>query len=263
MPAHDALALVQASPAAVARRDRAGWLELFAADATIEDPVGAATYRGRERLSAFWDAFIAPQVSITFVPHREFVSDTLVARQVTIETVTVADAPALAVEALLEYRVQGDRIGSLRAFWDPAVAVGWYARRGVGGIAGLLRHGARMTTGLGLGSALAFGRALAPDLRGAETKAQAGSLLTSSRSEWIAALRDADVWVAARGNDRFARTPEAAWSHAREDGAELRLQALHVTGEHAAMVVGDGVRSAAAFVRVAGRKLAALTWLWS
>ncbi len=264
MPARDAaFALVQASPAAVARRDRAGWLELFGSDATIEDPVGAAIYCGADRLAAFWDAFIDPQERITFVPRCDFVSEDLVARHVTIETLTSSNAPILAVEAILEYRLRGDRIASLRAFWDPGIAVGWYARRGVNGIAELLQHGVRMTTGLGLGSALAFGRALAPDPQTAITKARATGLLTHTHDEWLAALRHAELRVGARGNERFAHAAEPAWAHAREGCGKLRLEAVQASGEHAALIVGDGSRSAAVFVRQAGGEIAALTWLWS
>jgi steroid delta-isomerase len=35
--------------------DREGWLDLFAADAWIEDPVGTPIRTGREELGAFWD----------------------------------------------------------------------------------------------------------------------------------------------------------------------------------------------------------------
>jgi steroid delta-isomerase len=35
--------------------DREGWLDLFAADAWIEDPVGTPRRTGREEIGAFWD----------------------------------------------------------------------------------------------------------------------------------------------------------------------------------------------------------------
>ena len=35
--------------------DREAWLDLFAADATLEDPVGTEVVRGREALAAFHD----------------------------------------------------------------------------------------------------------------------------------------------------------------------------------------------------------------
>lgn len=35
--------------------DKAGWLDLFADDATVEDPVGSPVRRGRDEIAAFWD----------------------------------------------------------------------------------------------------------------------------------------------------------------------------------------------------------------
>lgn len=35
--------------------DREGWLDLFASDATVEDPVGADVRKGREQIGEFWD----------------------------------------------------------------------------------------------------------------------------------------------------------------------------------------------------------------
>jgi steroid delta-isomerase len=35
--------------------DREGWLSLFAAEATLEDPVGAPVIKGAEAIAAFWD----------------------------------------------------------------------------------------------------------------------------------------------------------------------------------------------------------------
>lgn len=35
--------------------DREGWLDLFAPDATLEDPVGSDVCKGREEIGAFWD----------------------------------------------------------------------------------------------------------------------------------------------------------------------------------------------------------------
>jgi steroid delta-isomerase len=35
--------------------DREGWLDLFAADATLEDPVGTDVRTGRDAIGEFWD----------------------------------------------------------------------------------------------------------------------------------------------------------------------------------------------------------------
>ena len=39
------------------QKDKAGWLALFAPDATHEDPVGRLTNAGIENIAAFWDSF--------------------------------------------------------------------------------------------------------------------------------------------------------------------------------------------------------------
>jgi len=36
--------------------DREGWLDLFAPDATVEDPVGTPIKRGRDAIGEFWDS---------------------------------------------------------------------------------------------------------------------------------------------------------------------------------------------------------------
>lgn len=41
--------------AAFAANDKDGWLALFAADATLEDPVGSEVMHGTEGIAAFWD----------------------------------------------------------------------------------------------------------------------------------------------------------------------------------------------------------------
>ena len=35
--------------------DREGWLDLFAVEATVEDPVGTDVRKGREQIGVFWD----------------------------------------------------------------------------------------------------------------------------------------------------------------------------------------------------------------
>jgi steroid delta-isomerase len=45
--------------------DREGWLDLFADDATMEDPVGTEVRVGREAIGAFWDQSVAMADSIT------------------------------------------------------------------------------------------------------------------------------------------------------------------------------------------------------
>ena len=48
-------ATVEGYCAAFSSRDRAAYLDLFADDAWIEDPVGTPRRNGREEIGAFWD----------------------------------------------------------------------------------------------------------------------------------------------------------------------------------------------------------------
>ena len=48
--------------------EREGWLDLFAADAWIEDPVGTPKRTGRDEIGAFWDETHTVPDSIELVP---------------------------------------------------------------------------------------------------------------------------------------------------------------------------------------------------
>ena len=54
--------------AAFTASDRAGWLECFAADAWIEDPVGTPRRQGRAEIGAFWDESHEVPDAIELVP---------------------------------------------------------------------------------------------------------------------------------------------------------------------------------------------------
>lgn len=88
------LALVQRSPETVAAHDKAGWLNLFAHGATVQDPMGTAINRkgtpsskgtGEDQLGAFYDTFIAPS-EITFTVYQDIVVGNEIIRDVTIHT---------------------------------------------------------------------------------------------------------------------------------------------------------------------------------
>ena len=149
-PAFDPLAVVEASPTLVLRKDLEGWLAIYADDALIEDPVGADRYRGKARIEAFWRVFIAPQERIVFHPRRNFVTPRVVMRQVRIESITPVSPEPVNVEAIIEYRLrppergEGTLITSMRAFWQVRDPVTWHFGQGLAGLHGLL-------VGIGLG----------------------------------------------------------------------------------------------------------------
>lgn len=69
-PAHIA---GQRSREAVRARDKQAWLEVFAEDAIVEDPIGPSAFdpegkghRGKDAIAAFWDKAIAPTERLEF-----------------------------------------------------------------------------------------------------------------------------------------------------------------------------------------------------
>jgi steroid delta-isomerase len=118
-----AAAVARAAMAAVQDRRRDDWLDHFAADARVEDPVGhLPPLIGREALAAFWDNAIAALASTRFEVSREWEAggEALLLATVTIATAGGAGA---SYDGAFDYKLDGDgRIASLRAFWDlPAV----------------------------------------------------------------------------------------------------------------------------------------------
>ncbi len=156
----DCLALVERSPAAVAVKDKAAWLALFARYNLVEDPVGSAPqisgiydrrmgYRGSDRLSRFFDTFIAPN-TIRFHVDRDVVCGLHVVRDLTIE---ITMAPQVVVHVpvhlLYELTLEGDvlKIFRLAAHWEfwpmlkQQAASGWpFVRVGSASALRLLQH---------------------------------------------------------------------------------------------------------------------------
>jgi hypothetical protein len=71
--------LARRSQAAVAAKDRQAWLDLFAPDAIVADPIGPSPldpaghgHRGLAAIAAFYDAVIAPNEHITFEIERSY-----------------------------------------------------------------------------------------------------------------------------------------------------------------------------------------------
>ncbi len=113
--------------AAVERRDRDGWLALFADDATVEDPVGPSAFdpdgrghHGKTAIAAFYDNVIAGNESIRFTIHQSIHCGDEVANIGTIR-ITLDGGTAVEVDGIYIYRRSEDGlIASLRAFWEEA-----------------------------------------------------------------------------------------------------------------------------------------------
>ena len=118
--------LGQRSMAAVEARDRQAWLDLFADDGVVEDPIGPSAFdpegrghRGPEAIAAFYDSVIAANESIEFDIRQSFLCGDEAAN-VGIIRITFAGGSAVEVDGIYIYRRSADdKIASLRAFWEP------------------------------------------------------------------------------------------------------------------------------------------------
>jgi len=123
-PEHPARAAARRSMDAVHRKDKQAWLDNFAEDAVVEDPVGASPldpdgkgHRGKQAIAAFWDRQIAPS-RILFHIERSYAAGSEVANVGTITIVLPGGAVSL-VEGVFSYRVDdAGKVTALRAFWE-------------------------------------------------------------------------------------------------------------------------------------------------
>ena len=114
------------SRAAVHDRDRDAWLDLFAHDALVQDPVGPSPFdpegkghHGREAIAAFYDAVIAPSVAINFDLYESYLCGNEVADVGVIRTVLAGGTHCAIVHVVMTYRTDGHgKIASLRAYWE-------------------------------------------------------------------------------------------------------------------------------------------------
>ena len=121
---HPAVLVGRRSREAVESRDKAAWLANFAADGSVEDPVGPSMFdeegkghRGADELSAFWDKTIGTTEKIEFVFDREIICGDEVAYIGKI--VTHIAGHVSEAEGVFTYRADanGD-LAALRAFWE-------------------------------------------------------------------------------------------------------------------------------------------------
>jgi steroid Delta-isomerase len=120
-PARDASL---ASMRAVEAGDKAAWLALFAADAVVEDPIGASPlcpdglgHRGAAAIEAFYDTVIGPN-QVRFRIDQSWAAGAEVANVGTIST-TMADGMVVHTDGVFTYRVDDDgKVVALRAYWE-------------------------------------------------------------------------------------------------------------------------------------------------
>jgi ketosteroid isomerase-like protein len=114
------------SRAAVTAGDRNGWLDLFAPDAVVQDPVGPSAFdpegkghHGREAIAAFYDNVIATSESITFEIEQSYLCGDEVADVGVIRTTLAGGTHQAVVRGVYTYRTDGaGKVAALRAFWE-------------------------------------------------------------------------------------------------------------------------------------------------
>ncbi len=114
------------SRAAVEAGDREGWLDMFAPDAVVQDPIGPSPFdpegtghRGREAIARFYDTVIAPSEHITFEIESSFLCGDEVADVGIIRTTLAGGTHMAVVRGVYTYRSNGEgKLAALRAFWE-------------------------------------------------------------------------------------------------------------------------------------------------
>ncbi len=100
-----------------AEDDRAGWLALFAPDASIEDPVGAPLTVGPKAIAAFWDRIHQGDMVITCALDRIVVCGDEALMIFAVTTRGAGVSMEVRIADLFTFNDEG-KIATMRAFWD-------------------------------------------------------------------------------------------------------------------------------------------------
>ena len=114
------------SLAAVRAKNKAAWLDLFAEDAVIQDPVGVSPldpsglgHRGKDAIGRFWDAVIAPGQLETKIRESYPAGDECA--NVATFVNHLPNGHKIETDLVVVYRVDAcGRIASLKAYWEYA-----------------------------------------------------------------------------------------------------------------------------------------------
>ncbi|ACY23143.1 hypothetical protein Gbro_3969 [Gordonia bronchialis DSM 43247] len=121
---HPAVVAGRRSREFVASRDKQSWVENFAAEGSVEDPVGPSMFdpegkgfHGHAEIADFWDKSIATTESIEFVFDEEIICGNEVAYIGKI--VTHIAGHVSQARGVFTYRADDDgKLVALRAFWE-------------------------------------------------------------------------------------------------------------------------------------------------
>jgi steroid delta-isomerase len=115
----------QRSMDCVGRRDREGWLALWAEDGWVEDPIGESFidptglgHHGPDGRARFWDNNIGSTESIRFELKDSFACGSEVANVATIH-IGLPGGSTSRCEGVFVYRIDDEgKLLSLRAYWE-------------------------------------------------------------------------------------------------------------------------------------------------
>ncbi|MGA9872091.1 MAG: nuclear transport factor 2 family protein [Rhodococcus sp. (in: high G+C Gram-positive bacteria)] len=200
--AEDLLTAVRGSPDAVAVHDRAAWIDLYAENGIVNDPVGSRPHRGRDAIERFYDTFIAPN-TINFHVDHDVVSGMSVVRDLSLETIMSSGA-TLHVPMHLRYDLVEEngqlKIARLAAHWELSTMIGQLLSAGTRGLTASAGLTPALIRNQGLGGVVGFMGGLRGV--GAKGKVAARDILRSSDSlrgakyhKWIAAGRTVSASV--------------------------------------------------------------------
>ena len=121
---HPARAAGQRSMDAVHANDKQAWVDNFADDGIVEDPIGVSPldpegkgHRGKEAIAAFWDLRIGPNRVMFNIKHS-YAAGPEVANVGTI-TIAMPNGAVMLVDGVFTYKVNdAGKVLSLRAYWE-------------------------------------------------------------------------------------------------------------------------------------------------
>jgi hypothetical protein len=182
------IAHVAQSPKLCAAHDRAGWVNLFAADGQVNDPIGSQPHDGHAAIERFYDTFIAPN-ALSFAVEHDIVCGMTVMRDLNIDT-TMATGAKLSVPMHLRYELVDEggalKIRRLYAHWELPQMMLQMSKQGLLGVWTSLALTPRLLRHQGVAGVVGFMRGYGGHGRAGKKTAEA-FLTAASRGDLDAA----------------------------------------------------------------------------
>lgn len=248
VPRTEIVELVRNSPIMAGRHDKEGWIGLYAADASVEDPVGTGAQVGPENIGHFYDAFIAKNdVNFSTVFQPDVVSNAsacesndchaYVGRSVEITT-TLSTGLVVKVDPVLIYEVvgtvEGLRIGALRTYWPLMAEFGQVTSAGALGVETLAVMSASLLENLGLGGSTYYAKGILGV--GAKGEKMTTALVDAVNADDASAFSALLSGVEVEAPIGVSSTVDEAWQLLAGPGG-LSVDRLHAASDFVGMAV--------------------------